>query len=343
MKIVSAGAAFVMTSSMAAPESQTPTVTAVVTLPPATPLPPPVDPVAAAVGDLQKDFRHRVATGKTTPFNTCFTSARSGISTQAVNSIRSGNAGVIRVAWKRSATDYMQPPLVVLDRGHGHEAPGLPYGYETGAIRGDIIEARVVDAISAKVRDTLEDRGATVVETRGPVDDGVGLSQKYKFKDQERALQWRSELSYHLAEKFPERPVIFLSLHANTAGGPAPVGAEVFYYEGAGSQSSSADFARSLAAHYKTPAGRSSVKSADFGVLRCQHQHTPAVMLELGFLTNPHDRAFLRAALRDENKAQVLADKIVAGVVDYVERKREEQAPRTTMMVASNDPSTRLQ
>lgn len=344
MKAVSASAAFMMTSSMAAPEPQSAPVTAAAPTPSATsPASLPPDPVATVVGDLQKDFRYRVATGKATPFNTCFTSARGGISAQAVDSIRNGNAGMIRLVWQKSETDYSQPPLVVLDRGHGHEAPGLPYGYETGAIRGDVIEAQVVDAISEKVRETLEQIGATVIETRGSVDDGVGLSQKYKFRDQDRALQWRSELSYRLAMKFPERPVIFLSLHANTAGGPRPVGAEVFYYDGAGAQSSSAEFARSIAAHYKTPAGRSSIKSADFGVLRCQHQKTPAVMLELGFLTNPHDRLFLRSAMKDENKAQDIADMVVAGIEDYVERKQREQNPRRTMLVASNEPSMKIQ
>ena len=169
------------------------------------------------------------------------------------------------------------------------------------------------------------------------------MSVKYKFRDQDRALQWRSELSYRLATKFPERPVVFLSLHANTAGGAALAGAEVFYYDGAGAQSPSADFARSIAAHYKTPASGSSIKSANFGVLRCQHQNTPAVMLELGFLTNPQDRSFLRSAMKDENKAQGVADMIVAGIVDYVEQRQREQRPRGTMMVASNEPSMKLQ
>jgi N-acetylmuramoyl-L-alanine amidase len=123
-------------------------------------------------------------------------------------------------------------------------------------------------------------------------------------------------------------------LHANSALSNTPKGAEIFYYDGATSLSASADFARTLNTHYKLPSG-GRVMRQDFGVLRCQQSQTPAVLLELGYLSNPDDRAFLRAALHDDAKAGRIADMIADGVSAYLEKKRSEQNPGASVTVAA--------
>lgn len=302
---------------------------------------PVAEPVEESVEHFRVSFLQRVATNQQSRFNSCFTRVSQGVRADTVASIRAGAPAVVRASFRDSAADYTLQPIVVLDPGHGHETPGSPYGYDTGAIRDKVIEARVVDAIAEKLKDALEERGTQVVETRPSLSEGIALSQRYRFKDQDRILQWRAELSYELAQKFPERPVLFLSLHANSSPTTRAKGAEIFYYENAGSRSPSAAFARSLSAHYKLPSG-SRVMSENFGVLRCQRESTPAVLLELGYLSNPGDRAILKNALHDEGRAEKIADMIADGISAYVEERREQQSPKPPIMIADSGMNPRL-
>ncbi len=311
---------------------------------------PTVAPPAPAIitpSDTADNFRQsylrRVASNSATIFNKCFGSSAGGYSPSAVNTVRAGNAQEARpMRAVMRDVDYNAAPVIVLDAGHGHEARGTPYGYDTGAVRDRLKETEVVDAVAKRLRVTLQrEIGADVVETRGPIAEGIDIKNAYRFSDQKVALQWRSELSYKLANEYPSRPVLFLSLHANTASSPRASGAEVFYYNGTG-QEPSRSFARNLAAHYRT-AGGVRLMAADFGVLRCQKQETPSVLLELGFLSSPADRALLRSAVNNGPKAEELAMKITKGVDAFLQEQREKHTPHAPTLVASvATPSTAI-
>lgn len=342
MKSTSLGAIFLATGSFtSSPTDIMPASPPSIAQSAEPPVPPPESSIAENVENFRKDFLHRVAGNKQTFFNMCFTRTSAAVRKENVAAIRNAGPVVTKVSFNQRHIDYTLEPIVVLDRGHGHETPGSPYGYDTGAIRDKVIEARVVDSIATPLKEKLDAQGIHVVETRGSLSDGITMSDRYRFRDQDRALQWRAELSYELTKKYPDRAVIFLSLHANSALSTRPKGAEIFYYEGAGSYSTSADFARSLNMHYRIPSG-GRVMSEDFGVLRCQHAQTPAVLLELGYLSNPGDRAFLRGALHDEGKAGRIADMIADGVSAYLDKKRKEQKPDAPVMVADLGNRPRL-
>lgn len=342
MKSASLGAIFLATGSFtSSPADISPAVPPAMAQSAEPPVPPTGDDITQVVERFRSDFLKRVAANKQTTFNTCFTRTSAAVRKENVAAIRNSGPPLTKVSFKRSGIDYTLSPIVVLDRGHGHETPGSPYGYDTGAIRDKVIEARLVDSIATPLKERLDAQGVSVVETRGSLSEGISMSDRYRFPDQDRALQWRAELSYELTKKFPDRPVLFLSLHANSAVSSKPKGAEIFYYEGSDSRSASADFARSLHAHYKLPSGGRVMKE-DFGVLRCQNSQTPAVLLELGYISNPVDRAFLRGALHDGDKAGRIAGMIADGVLAYLHDKRKEQEPDTPVMVADLGNNLRL-
>ena len=301
--------------------------------------PQPPDPQPESVDAVFENFRgsflERVASGEQTLFNACFTRAGNPVMPSSVSLIRNGAPLIRKAALQSRSVDYTLRPIVVLDPGHRSEG-------DPGAVRNSLRETAVVDAVALKLKSALEQRGTDVIGTRSPVADGVALTSRYRFKDQDRVLQWRAELVYELAAKFPDRPVLSVSLHTDASVSPHSGGAGVFYYAGTGAHSaSSAALARNIARHYRTPAG-SRVKSENFAMLRCQHKDTPSVLVELGYLTNPGDFDFLRAAVRNEGKAARIADALATGIFGFIEQKKRERAPAPQIVVAAAAAPTKI-
>ena len=190
-------------------------------------------------------------------------------------------------------------------------------------MRDGLRESVIVDSVVPHLEAALGKRGALVISTRSPVIQG-GLSRAYRFSNQDRALQWRAELSHELATKFPDRPMLFLSIHANSSPSPTSSGAEIYYYAADSGQSASAQFARSVAAHFK-PQGGVRLMRGDFAVLRCQKAQTPAILIELSYITNIGDREFLRSLVRNPHKAEAVAEKIAQGIQAYVQHQHDKQ------------------
>lgn len=305
---------------------------------PAQPVPPkiqtlqePPDPVKTTFENFQQSFLQRVAAGRQTQFNSCFTRTGNPVSAANVNAIRNGAPVLQKAVYIRPAADYSLRPIIVLDAGHDSEG-------DPGAMRNGLRETTIVNAVARKLKEALEEQGAEVVGTRAPLAEGVTLNSRYRFKDQDRSLQWRAELAHEFAAKFSERPVLAISLHADTSESSKSKGAGVFYYAGSGAHSAvSARLARSIAAEYRTPGG-SMVKSENFAYLRCQKKETPAVLVELGYLTNQEDFNFLQAAVRNPSKAERIAERIATGIFGFIEQKRREQAPAQIVVAAAPSP-----
>lgn len=292
--------------------------------------PPPPQTAKDVLEKHRVDFLQRVAGHKRTFFNQCFTSIEGDKEIaplpENVALIRNGSAVFRKASSNNRAVDYNLQPLIVLDPGH------VP-GFEEGAA----YETTVVSAVAAKLKPALEQEGFEVIGTRAPAADGIALNSHYKFRDQERVLQWRAEISYKLAAEFPKRPVLFLSLHADAIEDhPDISGGGAFYYEGDGSNSASARFARHIAAHYRPPNG-SMVKRGDYAVLRCQHAQIPAVLLELEYLTSETGNAYLRQLAQGGRQTGKAVNQIVAGIKSYSNEMRREQEMRTTTTLAYNN------
>ena len=190
--------------------------------------------------------------------------------------------------------------VVYLDAGHG--------GYDPGASYFGISEKSLTLAIQSRVKAKLESEGYQVVTTRTS-DTYVDLT------DRSRAAN-ASESD------------IFVSIHINASGSSATQGIETYYYQ------PYAEYPSRINATYHanptrlsmsdtlanaiqsslinaTGAQNQGVKRQTFAVLR--ETTAPAVLLELGFLSNPQEAARLTTSAYQET----LANAIVAGIKRY--------------------------
>ena len=190
--------------------------------------------------------------------------------------------------------------IVYLDAGHG--------GYDPGASYFGISEKSLTLAIQSRVKAKLEAEGYQVVTTRTS-DAFVDLT------DRSRAAN-ASESD------------IFVSIHINAAGSSDVQGIETYYYQPFAEYPS-----RINAAYHANPtrlsmsdtlanaiqsslinatgAQNQGVKRRTFAVLR--ETTAPAVLLELGFLSNPQEAARLTTSAYQET----LANAIVSGIKRY--------------------------
>ena len=193
--------------------------------------------------------------------------------------------------------------VVYLDAGHG--------GYDPGASYFGISEKSLTLAIQSRVKAKLEAEGYQVVTTRTS-DTYVDLT------DRSRAAN-ASESD------------IFVSIHINASGSSAAQGIETYYYQPYAENPSrinatyhanptrlsmSDTLANAIQSSLinATGAQNQGVKRQTFAVLR--ETTAPAVLLELGFLSNPQEAARLNTSAYQET----LANAIVAGIKSYYEK-----------------------
>lgn len=169
---------------------------------------------------------------------------------------------------------------VVIDAGHG--------GSDYGAIRCNINEKDITIDVAKQVRDMLVKKGYIVQMTR----DG----------DEYVSLQDRVAIS----ENF--EPDIFISIHVNSSTGTEASGVETHYYH-----QESLLLAQTLHA-----ALASAIDTKNRGLFKSKfyvinHTTDPAILMEIGFISNDKERAELNGPARRKATAKA----IVEGVENY--------------------------
>lgn len=169
---------------------------------------------------------------------------------------------------------------VVIDAGHG--------GSDYGAIRNNINEKDITLDVSKQVRDMLVKKGYQVQMTRDT--------------DKTVSLQDRVTISENFC------PEIFVSIHVNSSTGTEASGIETHYYH-----QDSIFLAQTVHA-----ALASKINSKNRGLFKSKfyvinHTTTPAILVEIGFISNEAERAQLVSPARK----QATAKAIVEGVENY--------------------------
>jgi len=174
--------------------------------------------------------------------------------------------------------------VVVVDAGHGGHDPGTS---SAAGVQEKIINLRV----AAKVARLLEQRGVAVKMTR--------------WQDQFIELEDRAGLANQLEAD------LFVSIHADSAPSPDAEGFTIYVANGASPETRRA--ARSISqAMARTGAASRGVREEDYRVL--VHTHGPAVLIELGYLSNAQEAArLIQNAYQDR-----LAQAIVNGILSYL-------------------------
>lgn len=167
---------------------------------------------------------------------------------------------------------------VVLDPGHG--------GVDYGAIRAGINEKDINLDVAKRVEAILESKGIKVYMTRN-TDETVSLQDRTIFSGN-------------------KNPDIFVSIHVNSSTGTEANGVETHYYHPI-----SVNLAQTVHS-----ALACQIKCKDRGLLKSKfyvinHTTVPAILVEIGFISNDRERAELVSEQRKQQTAKGIADGIL--------------------------------
>jgi N-acetylmuramoyl-L-alanine amidase len=224
-------------------------------------------------------------------------------------------------------TPAKAPPLrlkkvVVIDAGHG--------GKDSGALGANIYEKEVTLAAAKALKDRLERTGRFQVVLTRETDTFVPLESRVQIARRADAdlfislhadsgpdATTRGASVYTLSEKGADRVGRVLEkddwlMKANLPGRDRAVSQILLDLSQRATKNRSAAFAQLLLANVgeETPLLRRSHRDAGFIVLLAPD--VPAVLLEMGFITNPEDEAFLSAKASRARLVDAVADSIEA-------------------------------
>lgn len=174
---------------------------------------------------------------------------------------------------------------VVIDPGHG--------GSDYGAIREGINEKDITLDIAQRVSNILQKQGIKAVLTRDD-DTFVSLEDRVDFSE-------------------AEEPEIFVSVHVNSAVSTDPNGIETHWYH---------DYSKPLAEIIHKHFIKEISESKDRGLFKSKfyvinHTTCPAVLCEIGFLSNVEERN----AMITESRKQKTAKAIAEGIIEYLKKE----------------------
>ncbi|MBA9087379.1 N-acetylmuramoyl-L-alanine amidase [Fontibacillus solani] len=210
------------------------------------------------------------------------------------------------VAYEIPATKvwkYWSLPLagvtIAIDPGHG--------GPDGGAVsKQGVIEKEINLAVSLYLRDYLQQSGAVVVMTREEdqdlADENTKGYSKRKTQDLKRRVRFIEE---HQAK-------LFVSIHMNAVPSSRWSGAQTFYSSNNGASINLAEMIQEELKRNLENTDRVA-KQSDKSIYLLETLKMPAVLVEVGFLSNPGESALLG----DEAYQRKVAASIYQGILRY--------------------------
>lgn len=214
------------------------------------------------------------------------------------SSVEAEIKGKITVPAAEKSTQYVpkyQPPVkstweptgktIVIDPGHGGKDPGAI------SIHG-FYEKTVNLSVALQVAQILRNKGHKVIMTRDS-DVFIELEERAAIANRSRAN-------------------IFVSIHADSCATSSKNGFTIYVARNGSTASTRlADAIDNCMAQSKTGISSNSVRKADYRVLT--HTRCPAVLIELGYLSNYWEAKQLRDVAMQKRLANAIAD----GITDY--------------------------
>ncbi|MCR6546637.1 N-acetylmuramoyl-L-alanine amidase family protein [Dehalobacterium formicoaceticum] len=190
-------------------------------------------------------------------------------------------------------------PIIAIDPGHG--------GYDPGAVSGNVLEKDINLIICKKLKEHLENKGFLVVLTRnGDYNHAI------------KGLHGKEAKRYDLTERIKiinsSNAEILLTVHVNSNNKNAYEGAEAFYHPKSLNGKMLANYIQEELRTVPEIRKRLSKNSKCF--MLCNTK-IPAVLVEIGYLSNPREQK----KLEDPQYLDLIAQKITAGVLKYYDLK----------------------
>jgi N-acetylmuramoyl-L-alanine amidase len=205
---------------------------------------------------------------------------------------------------------------VVIDPGHG--------GSDRGAVRGENVESQIALTVAAQLSKKLKaTEGIEVIETRS-TDKNVPLKERVNTAEQ-------------------ANPDIFISIHVNSSDDPKARGVEFYFspseliipdntnvnddrladnimkdHHYSRKLFQSKELGKSIASNWQdlnlsSGTKRRKLLQAPFYVV--SKTKVPSILIELGFLSHPHEATLLRS----ESHQQKLAEELYQGILVYIQ------------------------
>lgn len=176
--------------------------------------------------------------------------------------------------------------IIVLDAGHG--------GKDCGATRDGIYEKDITLDVCDRLQAILQKKGYKVYMTRTN-DTYVSLEDRALFNQN-------------------INPAIFVSVHVNSCNDSGPKGIETHYYT---------DDSVDLGALVNASLTRKISYTANRGLLKSRfyvinHTEAPAILVEIGFISNTEERNSLITPQRKQQTAEGIAE----GIFEYFNSKK---------------------
>lgn len=197
------------------------------------------------------------------------------------------------------------PIRLVIDAGHGGMDGGA--SAEDGTLEKDINLA--LAEILAELADVM-DIPAVMTRTEDEMlaDGGSGGR---KMQD------LRARLT--IASDYPEAALV--SIHCNKFPDPRPSGLQVYYSP---NHMRSRELAEALQCRARThldPGNTRTIKEADSSIYLLNRAHTPAILVECGFLSNPAEAVLLKDHAYRQKLAAVMLGALTAASEDQVQEE----------------------
>jgi N-acetylmuramoyl-L-alanine amidase len=203
---------------------------------------------------------------------------------------------------------YLVNPLltnvdILIDVGHG--------GIDSGTLHGNTLEKNINLEMGKLIYKLLKEKGLKVLLNR--MDDYALSGENLWYRHRSRHLKDLAQRS-HLANEI--RPKAVISLHVNWSKNNKVRGAVVLHQSTEASKQLAQYLQQSLNTLYATQTDPNYGKT----YFLLKHVQVPAVIIEMGFISNPMDRE----QMLQPQKQRQLAEAIATGVMAYLQIK---QAP----------------
>ncbi len=190
---------------------------------------------------------------------------------------------------KQSSESIENPPVVVLDPGHGE--PGNPGARGPSGVR----ERDVNLDIGKRLKILLENAGVTVIMTRSGETTTLGNPERAQIANKNEAN-------------------LFFRIHCDSSSNPQDGGTRTLWYK--------SDSARAAEVIQRAVAKELGLQ--DLGIRKqvlvgFQHAQVPAVLVEVAYISNPSEEKLLA----DPNFRQRAAQGMHNGIIEYLREMKK--------------------
>lgn len=191
--------------------------------------------------------------------------------------------------------------VIVVDAGHG--------GFDPGAIGpGKNIEKDITLSISRKLSELLSQSGALVVNIRETDEDLAGDNFSGSLLERKR-----KDLAARVAKAQENKADIFVSIHTNADVSPRWTGAQTFY---SGKSEKAKQIAEAIQDELTRILGNTTRKAKTGNYYITDKTDMTAVIVEVGFLSNPKEEKLLSSSDYQDKVAYAIFSGIAKSLID---------------------------